>query len=91
MQWYTLLVRIDPSRAKDVTAHLSNYPQNPYQGVTLYHSFHVFGEWDICLWFSADGNDNAMRFVQDHIANIPGVIRTCTLSATPIKTYTSNW
>lgn len=88
MQWYTLLVKVDPSKISDITRTLGNYTQTPYRGVNLYHSFHIFGEWDICLWFNADTNDNAMKFVHQYIANIPGVIRTCTFPATPIKTYT---
>ena len=88
MQWYTLLVKVDPSKNNEITRTLGSYPQNPHEGVTLYNTFHIFGDWDVCLWFSADNNDNAMAFVQQYIAKIPGVIRTQTFPATSIKTYT---
>jgi uncharacterized protein with GYD domain len=87
VQWYTLLLKVDPTKGNDIAKTLGNYPQNPYKGINLYQTFHIFGDWDICLWFNAETNDDAMEFVTRHIANIPGVVRTCTFPSTPIKTY----
>jgi len=91
MQWYTLLAKVEHTRNDEIRQHLNKLQRNPYQGVTLYCTFDVFGDWDICLWFSADDNDHAIKFVKDYIANIPGVVRTYTLPATPIKEYVENW
>jgi uncharacterized protein with GYD domain len=84
---YLVLVKIDPNRVSDVVNALKGFPETPTTGVTLYHTYNLFGEWDACLWFDADTQDNAMNFVQTKICPIKGVINTYTMPTTPIKEY----
>jgi hypothetical protein len=60
---YLVLVKIDPNRVSDVVNALKGFPETPTTGVTLYHTYNLFGEWDACLWFDADTHDNVMNFV----------------------------
>jgi uncharacterized protein with GYD domain len=87
MARYTLLVKADPARVRDVIEAIRALPPEPVTGVKLYHSMNVFGEWDFCIWFEAETPDNAVDFVQRKILTIPGIQRTYTLPSTTIKEY----
>lgn len=87
MPKYLVLLKIDPNRVGDVVRDLMGFPDNPATGVTLYHTYNLFGEWDVCIWFEADTHDNAMNFVQTKICPITGVTKTYTMPTTPIKEY----
>jgi len=84
---YLLLVKISPGQTDDFVRALKNLPEKPTTGITLHHTYNVFGTWDSCVWFEADTHDNAMNFVQNKIRPIPGVIETYTMPTTTIKEY----
>jgi len=50
---YLLLVKINPGRIDDFLRDLKRLPEKPVTGVTLYHSYNLFGAWDCCMWFEA--------------------------------------
>ena len=87
MQWYLVLMRIDPNQTFDVLQNLRNLPKKPMPGVNLYHTSNVFGTWDCCIWFKADNYDQAMNFIHKHLRSIPGVAETYAMPTTPIKEY----
>lgn len=86
---YLLLVKINPGQTGDFVRNLKNLPEKPTTGVTLHHTYNVFGAWDACIWFEADIHDNAMNFVQNKIRPLAGVIETYTMPTTTIKEYKS--
>lgn len=86
---YLLLVKINPGQTDDFLRDLKKLPEKPINGVTLYHTYNVFGTWDCCIWFEADTHDNAMNFVQTKIRPIIGVVETYTMPTTTIKEYKS--
>jgi hypothetical protein len=87
MNWYVVLLKIDPNHTDDVVQHLRKLPKNPMPDINLCYSYNVFGTWDACMWFWANTHDNAMNFVQKYIRNIPWVTETNTLPTTTIKEY----
>lgn len=87
MQWYLVLLKIDPNHTFDVLQNLKNLPENPTPGVNLRYSCNVFGTWDCCVWFEADNYDQAMSFIHKHIRTIPWVTETYAMPTTPIKEY----
>lgn len=87
MPRYLVLLKINPNKVSDVVRALRGFPETPTTGVTLYHTYNLFGEWDACLWFEADTHDNAMNFVQTKICPIIGVTNTYTMPTTSIKEY----
>jgi uncharacterized protein with GYD domain len=86
---YLVFLKINPAQVSDAVRAIRDLPEKPSTGVTLHHTWNVFGEWDVCLWCEADTHDNAMNFVQTKICPIKGVTNTCTMPATPIKEYKS--
>lgn len=84
-------MKVDPSRTSEVKSDLSNLPENPSPGVRLYYSFNVFGDWDTCIWFHADNDDQATNFVRNKITRIPGVIKTHILPSTILRQYVQGW
>lgn len=88
---YTLLMKTDPVRIGEVRRGLNGLSRTPSPGVTLYYSFNVFGDWDTCIWFHADKHDQAMDFVQNKIAKIPGIVEIHTLPTTILKEYVQGW
>ncbi len=88
---YTLLVKIDPEKTSEVNRDLSNLPESPNLGVKLHYSFNIYGDWDICVWFEADNDDNANDFVKKQVAKIPGVTKTNILPSTILKQYVKEW
>jgi len=86
---YLALLKINPAQVSDAVRGLKALPEKPTTGVTLYHTYNVFGDWDACVWFEADTHDNAMNFVQTKICPIPGVTDTYTMPTTSIKEYKS--
>jgi len=87
MNWYVVLLKIDPNHTDDVVQHLQKLPKNPTPDINLCYSYNVFGTWDACMWFWANTHDSAMNFVQKYIRNIPWVTETYTLPTTTIKEY----
>jgi len=88
---YTLLVKTDPQKTSEVSRDISDLPENPNPGVKLHYSFTVYGDWDICIWFEADNDDNANDFAKNKIAKIPGVTKTHILPSTILKEYAQEW
>lgn len=86
---YLLLVKVNPEQINDFLREMKKLPDKPSTGVTLHYTYNIFGTWDCCIWFEADTHDNAMNFVQNKIAPIPGVRETQTLPTTTIKEYKS--
>lgn len=86
-QKYLALIKLDPAKTNAFFNAFSNMSSNPIEGVNLYGSYNVFGNWDIAIWFEADSNDNAIHFVGDKLRAIDGVVDTHTMPATAIKEY----
>ena len=87
MNWYMVLLKIDPNHTEEAVQHLRKLQKNPMPDINLSYSYYVFGTWDACIWFCADNHDNAMNFVQKYIRNIPWVTETYALPTTTIKEY----
>ena len=87
MQKYLVLIKLNPSKTETFFNALSNLTSKPIEGVNLYGSYNVFGNWDFAVWFEADSNDNAVHFVGERLRVIDGVIDTHTMPATVIKEY----
>jgi len=88
---YLVLLKINPAKANDVWTALKHLPQKPWNGVELYYTMNVFGNWDAGLWFYAKNHDYAIDFVHNKIYPINGITETHTIPTTPIKEYTKNW
>jgi uncharacterized protein with GYD domain len=86
-QRYLVLVKLNPSKTETFYNSLADISESPMEGVRLDASYNVFGEWDFAIWFEADNNDAAVRFVGEKIRSIEGVIESITMPATPIKEY----
>lgn len=84
-------MKIDPSKTGEAKRDLKSLPENPGLGVKLHYSFNVFGDWDACIWFQADNDDQATHFIKDRIAKIPGVTKTYILPSTILREYVRGW
>jgi len=87
MNWYLVLLKIDPNHTEDVVKQLQQYPKNPTPDINLQYSNYVFGTWDACLWFCCNKHDSAMNFLQKYIRNIPWVTETYIMPTSTIKEY----
>lgn len=87
MPLYLTFLRVDRTKTNDCKRHLKTLPEKTNPGINLYYIANVFGDWDTCVWFEGNNNDNAMNFVQNKLATIPGVTLTYTMPTTPIKDY----
>ncbi|NIP67081.1 hypothetical protein GWN63_06085 [Candidatus Bathyarchaeota archaeon] len=87
---YCVWLKTNPAKTNDTLKSLSNLPQKPYQGIHLYYTMNVFGDWDCGLWFYAKNHEQAVNFVHDKIYPMPGVIETYVMPTSPIKEYI-NW
>ena len=87
---YLVLLKIDPTKTRDVLNAFKRLPKNPHPGVNLYWTMNLFGTWDTGIWFYAKNHDQAMNFVQKKICAIPGIHDTYTMPTTPIKEYTES-
>lgn len=87
MNWYLVLLKIDPNHTDEVVQHLQQWPKNPTPNVNLYYSYYVFGTWDACIWFWCNNHDNAMHFMQKYVRNIPWITETYIMPTTTIKEY----
>ncbi|MCW3994681.1 MAG: Lrp/AsnC ligand binding domain-containing protein [Candidatus Bathyarchaeota archaeon] len=87
MQKYLVLVKLNPTKTESFFNKFSSMASTPIEGVNIYGSYNVFGNWDIAIWFEADSNDNAIHFVGEKIRSIEGVLDTHTMPATTIKEY----
>ena len=87
MQKYIVLVKLNTTKTLSFYNSLSALPKNPAEGVNLYGSYNVFGNWDFAIWFEADSNESAVHFVGEKIRSMDGVIETVTMPATPLKEY----
>ena len=87
LNWYIVLVKIDPNHTDDVVQQLRRLPKNPMPNINLHHSYYVFGTWDVCIWFWCDNHENAMQFLQKNVRNIPWVTETYMMPTTTIKEY----
>ena len=90
MQKYLVLVKLNPTKSAAFFDAFGSMSQNPIEGVNVYGSYNVFGNWDIAIWFEADTNDNAIHFVGEKIRTMDGVMETHTMPATAIKEYMSS-
>lgn len=92
MPFYWTLLRIDRTKTTDALKWLKNLPkENKRPNVKLYYTANIFGEWDNCVWYEAENHEDAMNYVQNKLAKIPGVVHTYTLPTTPIKDYYKHW
>ena len=87
MQKYLVLIKLNPAKTENFFNSLSNMSSNPIEGVNLFGSYNVFGDWDMAIWFEADSNENAVHFLGERIRVIDGVINTHTMPATAIREY----
>jgi uncharacterized protein with GYD domain len=87
MQKYLVLIKLNPMKTNAFFDAFGTLSQKPMEGVNVYGSYNVFGNWDIAIWFEADSNDNALHFVGDKIRAMDGVVETHTMPATAIKEY----
>lgn len=84
-------MKMDPSKTSEAKRWLNDLPENPSPGVKLHYIFNVFGDWNTCIWFQADNDDQATHFVKNKIAKIPGVTKTYTLPSTILREYVQGW
>ena len=84
---YMTLLRVDRPKAKNALKSLKALPKTWRNNTRIFYVANVFGEWDNCVWFEANGHDDAMNFVQNKISTIPGVNHTYTLPTSPIRKY----
>ncbi len=86
-QKYLVLVKLNPAKTDNFFNSLMRLSERPLEGVRLYASYNVFGEWDCAVWFEANNNDDAVHFIGEKLRSIEGVVETLTMPATPIKEY----
>ena len=86
-QKYVVFIKVNPSKALSFYNELMSISERPWEGVKLYGSYNVFGEWDFAVWFEANNNENAVHFIGEKLRSIDGVIETMTMPATPVKEY----
>ena len=86
-QKYLVLIKLNPAKALASFNMLSNMSAQPMEGINMYGSYNIFGNWDMALWFEADSNESAVHFVGEKIRIIDGVVDTHTMPATAIKEY----
>lgn len=91
MPMYMTLLRIDRTKTHDCLRHLKDLPQKTNPDINIWYVANLFGEWDNCVWFETNDSHHAMDWVQNKLANIPGVVQTYTLPTTPIKEYYKNY
>jgi len=87
MEKYLVLVKVNTTKTYPFYQAVTALPKNPSQGITLWGSFNVFGNWDFAIWFEADSNDRAVHFVGEKIRAIDGVMETITMPVTALKEY----
>jgi hypothetical protein len=87
MNWYLLLLKIDPNHTQEAVRHIQKLPKNPLPNVQMCNFCYVFGTWDACLWFQTNNHDKAMNFVQKYVRNIPWLTETYVMPTTTIKVY----
>jgi len=87
MQKFLVLIRLDPSRTGSFFSALMQLSDKPSEGVRLFATYNIFGEWDCSVWFEAINNEKAVHFVGEKLRTIEGVIETITMPATAIKEY----
>ena len=87
MQKYLVLVKLNPSKTLPFFNALSSISERPMEGIRVNASYNTFGTWDFAIWFEADSNENAIRFVGENIRSIEGVNETLTMPATTLKEY----
>ncbi len=86
-QKYLVLVKLNTAKTENFINALMRISERPSEGVKLFASYNVFGEWDCAVWFEANSNDDAVHFIGEKLRSIEGVIETLTMPATPIKEY----
>lgn len=84
---YLVWLKTNPAKTNDLLRTLKNFPEKAYQGVHLYCTMNVFGDWDCGIWFDAQNHDQAIDFVRNKICPIPGVVQTYVMPTSPIREY----
>ena len=84
---YCVWLKTNPTKTNDVQKTLRNWPHNPYQGVHLYYTMNLFGDWDYGIWFDAENHEQAVNFVHNKIRPIPGIAEAYVMPTWPIKEY----
>jgi uncharacterized protein with GYD domain len=86
-QKYLVLVKLNPTKTLPFFNTMTSMQSTPMDGVNLYGTYNVFGNWDMAIWFEADSNESAVHFVGEKIRVIDGVVDTHTMPATPVKEF----
>lgn len=84
---YLVWVKTSPAKANATLRALRNLEPEPYQGIHLYYTMNVFGEWDCGILFDTKNHEQAIKFVDDIISPISGVTETHLMPTSPIKEY----
>jgi len=82
MPEYLLLLKIDKKKLLETIDTLRNLPKKPISGIDLEYTMNIFGTWDVAVWFSSDKSSDAMNFINNKMAHIPGVAE-----AFPVATF----
>jgi uncharacterized protein with GYD domain len=87
MQKYLMLLKVDSKKTYDFYKVMTTMPQDAAEGVKIWGSYNLFGNWDFAIWFEAKDNEAAVHFVGEKIRSIDGVIETVTIPAMAMKEY----
>jgi len=87
MNWYMVLIKIDPNHTDEAVDRLRKFPKKPTRNIFLHGAYYVFGNWDACLWFEAEAHDDAMNFLQQWVRPIPWITESYAMPTTTIKEY----
>lgn len=83
MSDYLVLLKLNPGKILDTLGAIRNLPEKPAQGVDLNYAMSIFGAWDVGLWINAEDSNQALKFVQRKVKDMPGVTEVYTVPTFP--------